>query len=125
MVADEVVTTDEVVTPKSEEKPKAGKKAEVADYSFNTVIRAVSSLLVDAPQALTVVLMKEGDRSVYRHVEDTAVARKVRREARKLLRSMWAAGAYNYHEIAAALRVEDLDVQGLIDEEFAERSGLV
>lgn len=105
---------------------KGGAKAkEVVPMVLDDVIRAVSSLLVDNPQSLTVALVKEDGRSVYRFVEDSGSARTIRRKARKLLKDLWQAGAYNYTQLAEKLRVSDLDIQGLIDDEFSERNGLV
>lgn len=92
--------------------------------SFTATIVKCSELLVKRPQAATLELRKEDGKSFYAWVDNTIAARGVRAKLRKLLKALWQSGAYNYQKIADAIRLQVLDVQGLLDDQFRESKGI-
>lgn len=91
---------------------------------LNEAVRKVSELLVNEPQAMTLVLKKEGGRSFYAWAEDSIKAKKVRKEAREILKGLWQGGDYNFDEIATKLRVQPLDVQAILDDQFRNKHNI-
>jgi len=92
---------------------------------FNEAITEISAMLVKAPRALTLgKFMTAEGKHYYNFTDTTKSAISLREKVRKILTLMWGGGAYNYQQIADALRIETLDVQGLIDEQFIQREGV-
>jgi hypothetical protein len=87
-------------------------------------IKKVNELLVQAPNALDVVLVFEDGRNRYMYADNSTNAKKVRKEARDILSTAWQGGAYNYAMIASKLRVSTLAIQAVLDDEFKEKTGL-
>lgn len=104
----------------AEQKAKPKNRNEL----LNEAISKVSQLLVEEPQALTVVLTFKSGENKYEWQVNTPKARKIRKQARETLRELWQKGNYNFEEIAAKLRLQALDVQGLLDDEFRTKQGL-
>lgn len=84
---------------------------------FKEAINKVNEILVTSPNALTVVLDKDG----YHYAENNVNAKKVRKQVREVLSALWQSGAYNYETIATYLRVQPLDIQAVLDDEWREK----
>jgi hypothetical protein len=87
-------------------------------------IKKANELLVQAPNALDVVLVFEDGKNKYVYADNSINAKKVRKEARDILSTAWQSGAYNYSMIASKLRVSALAIQTMLDDEFREKAGL-
>ena len=87
-------------------------------------IKKVNELLVQSPNALDVVLVFKDGKNKYMYADNSINAKKVRKEARKILSTAWQSGAYNYSMIANKLRVSTLAIQAVLDDEFKEKTGL-
>jgi Glu-tRNA(Gln) amidotransferase subunit E-like FAD-binding protein len=91
---------------------------------FRTEIARVADILVDYPEAITVRLSKVSGRHVYQFADQSQAGTQAREKISEILGNLWQSGAYNFEEIARALRVQPLDIQGLIDVEFANKNNL-
>jgi hypothetical protein len=87
-------------------------------------IKKVNELLVQAPNALDVVLVFKDGKNKYMYADNSINAKKVRKEAKDILSTAWQSGAYNYSTIASKLRVSTLAIQAVLDDEFREKTGL-
>lgn len=94
------------------------------DTNFNEAIKKVNEALMNAPLCLSVQLVFENGKNYYAFVDNTTAGKKARKEVQKLLSDMWQGGAYNYAEIARYLRVQELDIQAVLDEDFQKKKGL-
>ena len=83
-----------------------------------------SELLVKNPQAATLVLEKRDGKSAYTWVDNSLSAKRIRKQLSKELNALWQGGAYNYQQLADVLRLQVLDIQGLIDEQFKNAHGV-
>ncbi len=86
--------------------------------TFNDYIQEINAKLLEEPTSLSISLKKQEGRHFYSWDNNTLKAINTRRAIRKILKDLWGSGAYNYEKIAMALRVSDLSIQGLIDEDF-------
>ena len=94
------------------------------EEKLNEAVREVSELLVKEPQALTLLLTNKDGRSAYSWAVNTPKARGIRSKAKKILETLWQSGDYNFEEIAVKLRVQPLDVQTLLDEQFRQNHNI-
>ena len=85
---------------------------------LNEAVKQVSELLVNEPQAMTLVLVNKDGRSHYEWAVNSVKARSIRKKIKAILETLWQSGDYNFEEIATKLRVQALDVQALLDEQF-------
>jgi hypothetical protein len=91
---------------------------------MDEAIKKVNELLVQAPNALDVVLMYDEGRNRYMYADNSTNAKKIRKEVREILSTAWQGGAHNYAMIAGKLRVSNLAIQAVLDDEFREKAGL-
>jgi hypothetical protein len=81
----------------------------------------IYEMTIGNPSALVTELFSEpGQSSYYDYVDKSSEAVKIRKEAKKMLADIWGGGCYNYQQLADALRVSTLSIQGLIDQDFIE-----
>lgn len=92
--------------------------------TFEDYIQEVAEILVKEPEAMQVVHTIRDDRSVYMHADQSASAKGARKKIQAILQEAWDRGALNYSMISRRLRVSDLDVQGILDEEFKRKVGI-
>jgi len=104
-----------------------------AKNAYDSTMQAINVILSTNPDVLTIIRVKKrsfsdaGDEIVlngYTWADKTKDARVVREKIRKQLKFAWQAAALNYDMITRSLRVGDLSVKGLLDEEFIEANGL-
>lgn len=89
--------------------------------TLEEAVNKINALLVGSPHALTVDLVSDGGRHEYKYRDASAKAKKIRTEVSEILNDLWQhGGAFNFHMIAEQLRVNDLDVQAILDIEFGE-----
>mgnify|MGYP005851175669 CR=1 FL=1 len=93
------------------------KEEKKAVPTLRDAVVKISDLLLKKPTALNISLVKEEDEHTYRWLENGDVARRIRREAREILLDLWQhGGAFNYQQLADALRVDVLAIRALLDE---------
>jgi hypothetical protein len=97
------------------------------DSNFNEAIKKVFDLMTTAntPFCLSVELVMEDGKNRYRFIDETTAGKDTRKKIKKILSDMWQGGAYNYDQIARYLRISDLDVSMILDDELARKRGLV
>ncbi|HEY9658627.1 MAG TPA: hypothetical protein V6C65_09265, partial [Allocoleopsis sp.] len=59
----------------------------------------------------------------YMFVNNDKTSTDVRAKVREIMLETWSKGAYNYDQLARQLRVQPLDIQMLIDQEYEETAG--
>lgn len=87
-------------------------------------VSKVNELLVSCPDALTCVLLKGENGSYYTWANNDINAKKVRKQAKEILEQVWQANATNFETLARMLRVSDLDIQAILDDEWRLKHGL-
>lgn len=102
-------------------KPTQDSKPE--DH-FRTEIARVADILVDYPAAISVGLRKVDGRHAYQFIDQTPGAQEAREKIIEILGDLWQSGAYNYEQLARALRVKVIDIQGVLDVEFSHKNNL-
>lgn len=101
----------------------------VKKVDFNETIMEVNKLLIGHADAVRVGLFKaapgtEGPSHYYKFIANSNADRQARNQIRQVLNNLWQSGAYSFHQIAEALRLDDMDIQGLMDEEFIRNNNL-
>jgi hypothetical protein len=91
---------------------------------MNTAIAESNKLLISSPFAVTVVLGKRDEVHGYHWQDNSPRGKAVRTQIRKLLSDAWQSESVNYQYIADRMRIDDLSIQGLIDEQFRMSTGL-
>lgn len=112
-------------------KPKDSKEAEnkqpklTPEENFEKTISNINRLLIKNARPVQVQLLKNaGDSHFYQFADNTDQAKETREAVREQLQSLWQSGAYNYQDLADALRLNTLDIQGLLDDEFRRKKNL-
>lgn len=91
---------------------------------MDTAISEANKLLIQVPFAVSVVIGKRDGVHGYHWQDDSKQAKSIRTQIRKVLSDAWQASAANYQYIGDRMRVDALSIQGLIDEQFREKTGL-
>lgn len=94
------------------------KKQEAKKITFDGAITEVNSALLKCPDALSIYLTKKEGRHCYLWSNQSAKAKGVRNEVKKILSTLWQSGAYNYQQIADILRVDITSIRALLDADF-------
>ena len=93
------------------------KEEKKAVPTLRDAVIKISDLLLKRPNALNINLVKEENGHNYRWLENGDASRRIRKEAREILSDLWRnGGAFNYQQLADALRVDVLAIRALIDE---------
>lgn len=100
---------------------EAPKEEIKTSKTMKEAVREVNELMMDNPHGLTVELKFEDGKSFYQHRDMSTKAKSMRKKAGAILEEAWQGGAYNYSEIADMLRVGEVEIQALLDEDFKER----
>lgn len=100
---------------------------------FKEAMQSINVQLAEFAGALEVVKTKKDvqvdentvvTRDAYSWVLKGKDVAKARAEMKAALVAAWQSGAYNYEQIARALRIDDISIRALLDEEFIENNGL-
>lgn len=91
---------------------------------MDQAISESNKFLMNTPFAATLVLGKREGRHGYHWQDDSKQAKSARTQIRKALNAAWQASATNYQYIADRMRIDAISVQGLIDEQFRQKTGL-
>ena len=104
----------------------AGKKVkrEAKKITFDGVIADASRLLSSAPFALEIENRVVDGRNQYTWQDQSIKARGVRAKIRKMLKTLWQSGGFNYDQIATSLRVDSISVFAILDDEWREKHGI-
>lgn len=108
-------------------KPKDVKeeKTLTPEELFEQTISNINRLLIKSAKPVQVNLYKNaGEAHFYQFADNSEQAKEIRKEVRKQLQDLWQSGAYNYQQFANALRLNTLDIQGLMDDEFRRKKNL-
>lgn len=119
-----------VAAVKPEVKPFDQKAYQAKVWNEN--ILNINMLLSNTPNCLEVIRVKrtvanedsEVIVSGYRWMDQTKSGVSARQEIREGIKEIWDSGAYNYEQIAKALRIGPLSVRAMLDQEFIEQMGL-
>lgn len=87
---------------------------------FIEAIQAANTVLLETPEVID--LQHDKDRFFW--TATSSKSNKARAELRKGLQEMWQNGAFNFEQIAKAMRIDTQTVQALMDEEFINKYGL-
>lgn len=91
---------------------------------IDTAIAESNKLLIQSPFAATVVLGKRDGVHGYFWQDDSKQAKSVRTQMRTVLGNAYQASSVNYQYIGDRMRLDAISIQGLIDEQFREKTGL-
>jgi len=98
---------------------------------FSESMREVSIVLANAPSVLDIIRVKRTIRTDdsefnvdgYAWADKSGEAMRIRRKIKSVLETAWQSGALNYESISRSLRVSDMSVRALLDEEFIAANG--
>lgn len=126
---DDSDSTDDEVT---QSRPTTKVVRKTGQQVFFDTMQEINTVLANYPGVLDVIRVKKsiviGDsealRDGYSWAEKSAESRKIRSKVRAGLKNAWQAGALNYEMISKRLRLPDISVKALLDEEFIAANGL-
>lgn len=99
-------------------------KEEPKKLDPNEIFQAINGILIENPEAAQIEHVFDEGRSFYQWIDNTNTSKRNRKKIREALNILWQSGAYNYATIARKLRLTELEVQGLMDEQLREKFGL-
>lgn len=98
---------------------------------FSESMKDVSLILADSPSVLDIIRVKRKAQTEdseftvdgYAWADKSASGKNTRKKIKKILESAWQSCALNYESISRNLRVSDMSVRALLDEEFIAANG--